>query len=154
MDVVKPTELVDIPTKKQPKKREKPINKQLIASLLAQGYRKPVIAEQAECCLDTIYDIQAGLEKERPALEEFLKNRNGHLQLEQKKKLEFSRALRESLEKDLVTGRMKPSEKGKVLFYNEQGFGIFWDKEHQQLSRSGAGVTIFQVFMGNAIVQV
>ena len=122
--------------------------------MLADGYSKVHIAEVADCSEVTVYDINKHVMQKENEIKEFLANRNNLLALEQKERIELTRKLRKSIELDLEAGSLKGSEKGKIMFYVDQGFGIFWDKEHQQLSRSGAGVTIFQVFMGNAIVQV
>ncbi len=139
-----------IPLKKHRKRREKPVDKQLVAAMLADGYRKPIIAEQAECTLQTVYDVKNLIETNKIPIEDFLKNRANLLALEQKERIELSRKLRQSIALDLEGGLLKGSEKGKIVFYLDQGFGIFFDKERLETGKSTQNTAILQAFILNA----
>jgi len=133
--------------RKPRKKREKPIDKQLITSMLADGYQKERIAEAADVSRQTVWQIQKKTENEIISVNEYLRDRAKVLAYYQRQHLNLIEKLIISVNKDLEDGVMKPSEKGKIIFYLEQGFGIFYDKERLELGKSTSNTAVLQRFM-------
>ena len=134
--------------KKPRKQRDKPVDKQLITAMLAKGYTKVAIAKQADCHEKTVYAIQNGAHDKSLIISEFIRDRANLFAIEQKERIELSRRLRESIGKDLEAGILKGSEKGKIVFYLDQGFGIFYDKERIEKGKATsitAGIQLFLV---------
>lgn len=144
----------NIVTKKPRKKREKPVDKQLIAAMLADGYSKTHIADVADCSEVTVYDVNKQVALKHNEIKDFLSCRANLLALEQKERIELSRKLRQSIGLDLEAGILKGSEKGKIVFYLDQGFGIFYDKERLETGKSTQNTAILQTFMVQALEQV
>jgi len=142
------------PTKKPRKQRDKPVDKQLVAAMLAQGYSKVHIAEVADCSEVTVYDVNKHVLNKQNEIKEFLACRANLLALEQKERIELSRKLRQSIALDLEAGLLKGSEKGKIVFYLDQGFGIFYDKERLECGKSTQNTAILQAFMVQAMDKV
>ena len=148
-------DVVDIqPIKKPRKKREKPVDKQLVITLGSQGYSKSEIARKADCDRTTVYDILDAVNDKKNEIHDFLQNRSNVHTLLQKKSADFISKCLDSLEDDLEAGRMKPSEKGKNMFYAGQGFGIFYDKDRIEKGKATSITAGIQLFMVQALEQV
>ncbi len=135
------------PIKKPRKKREKPVDKQLVTAMLANGYQKKYISEVADCSEVTVHSINNIVKNSQNEIKSFLSDRANLLAYYQKQHLELISKLNESIAKDLEDGLLKGSEKGKILFYLSQGFGIFYDKERLETGKSSSNVSIMQSFM-------
>lgn len=149
-----PTQNPPIITKKPRKKRDKPVDKKLITALLADGYCKSVIAEKTDCTPQTVRNIEKGIIVKSTDISEFLRDRANLFSYYQKKHVELIDKLVDSIQKDLESDKMKPSEKSKTLFYLGQGFGIFYDKERLETGKSTQNVQALQLFIVQALEKV
>ncbi len=140
--------------KKPRKKRQKPVDKQLVTAMLADGYTKVAIAKQVDCHEKTVYAIQNGVKDRSLTISDFVRDRANLLAYYQKQHLELINKLNLSIAKDLEAGLLKGSEKGKILFYLSQGFGIFYDKERLETGKSTSNTAILQSFMVQALEKV
>ena len=144
----------DIVTKKPRKKREKPVDRILVTTMLAQGYSKVAIAKQADCHEQTVHQIKNGAVGKALIISDFVRDRANLLAYYQKEHGELIEKLVISIGKDLEAGLLKGSEKGKILFYLSQGFGIFYDKERLETGKSTQNTAILQAFMVQALEKV
>lgn len=140
--------------KKPRKKREKPVDRQLVGTLLAQGYTNAAIALKTDTTAQTVWEIKKGTEDRIIQVSDFLRDRANLLAYYQKQHLDLISKLNTSIAKDLEAGLLKGSEKGKILFYLSQGFGIFYDKERLETGKSSSNVSIMQSFMVQALEKV
>ncbi len=145
---------MDYKPSKQRRRREKPVDRVLVAKLLADGYTKVEVSRQADCHEQTVHDIARATGDRALILSDFLRDRGNKFALLQRQGLNFIEKALISLEKDLEAGELKASEKARSVFHVGQVFGIVYDKERLEKGKSTSISAVLQLFMVQALEKI
>ncbi len=145
---------VSAPTKKTRRKREKPVNRTLVAGLLANGYSKAEIARKADCTEQTVYLVKKGVIEKTDEIKAFLSNRANLFVLEGKKNLDMIEKLRQSLEKSLANNELTAPQKMSAIDIFYRGFGIIFDKERLETGKATSIHGVFRVLIDAAVTDI
>ncbi len=144
------SQTLPVVVKKPRKRREKPVDKQLVVTMLADGYSKVHIAEVVGCHEQTVHDIKRGTQDRALILSDFLRDRANIFAYYQKEHLELISKLRCEIEKALEGGKLKPSEMGKIVFYLDSGVEKYHRMERLETGKSTQNTAILQAFIAQA----
>ncbi len=147
-------DLTNLPQKKTRKKREKPVDKQLVTALLADGYSKVHIADKVDCTPQSVRNIEKSIDQKSIQISEFLRDRANIFAYYQRQHLDLIRDLKSEIKKALEAGQLKPSDMGKIVFYLDSGVEKYHRMERLETGKSTQNTAILQSFMVQSLGEV